>query len=135
MVETDLPPILAGAAFAISGVGVALALSDAQSPLRAPFVIFFLFAGPACGLYTVLPGLDPVARAATAAAGAAGIDMAVAGTLSALDVLTAGGGITAVTAITALLLLCAATRRTGWLRLTGRTGSPTTGSNPLRGRR
>ncbi|MEU5402491.1 hypothetical protein ABZ348_24690 [Streptomyces sp. NPDC005963] len=129
-VGTDLPPVLAGAAVAVSGVGVALALAGAQSPLRAPFVIFFLFSGPACGLYAVLPGLDRVTRAATAAAGAAGIDLAVAGALSSLDIPMTSGGIAMVAAITALLFLWAAGRRTGGLRLASGLTVPSFGRSP-----
>ena len=75
-VRKNLLPVLAGAASAVSGVGVALALAGVQSPLRAPFILFFLFAGPACGLAAALPRLDPAARAAVAAGGAVVIDLA-----------------------------------------------------------
>ncbi|MFE5853680.1 hypothetical protein ACFQ61_10760 [Streptomyces sp. NPDC056500] len=129
-VGTDLPPVLAGVAFAVSGVGVALALTDAQSPLRAPFVIFFLFTGPACGLYAVLPGLDRVTRAATAATGSAGIDLAVAGAVSSLGIPMASGGIAMVAAITALLFLWSIGRRTGGLRLPSGVTVPSFGRNP-----
>ncbi|MEV6401140.1 hypothetical protein AB0M39_41275 [Streptomyces sp. NPDC051907] len=108
---TDLLPVLAGGAFAVSGVGVALALADVQSPLRAPFVLFFLFAGPAGGLAAVLTRLDPAARAAAAAGGAVLLDLLVAQILSSSRGLTAGGGVTAVAVITILLHLWALGRR------------------------
>ncbi|MFF3459938.1 hypothetical protein ACFYXH_37690 [Streptomyces sp. NPDC002730] len=110
-VRTDLLPVLAGIAVAISGVGVALALADVQSPLRAPFILFFLFAGPACGIAAALPRPAPAARATTAAAGALVIDLLVAQTRSSPHTLTVGGGIIAVAAITALLFLWALGRR------------------------
>ncbi|MGW4206071.1 hypothetical protein [Streptomyces sp. NPDC004726] len=104
-VGNDLPPLLAGVAFAISGTGIALALTDVDSPLRAPFILFFLFVGPASGLYAALEKLDPATRVAASAAGAVGIDLAVAGALSALEVLTVDGGVTAIVVVTALLFL------------------------------
>lgn len=107
----NLLPVFAGAACAVSGVGVALALAGVQSPLRAPFVLFFLFTGPACGLAAALPELDPAARAAVAAGGAVVIDLAVAQSLSSPRLLTVDRGITAVAVITALLFLGALVRR------------------------
>ncbi|MBT2389435.1 hypothetical protein [Streptomyces sp. ISL-1] len=84
-----------------------MALTGAQSPLRAPFVLFFMFAGPAGGLAAVLHRLDPAARAAVAATGAVAIDLLVAQSLSTPRILTAGGGIATVAAITLLLFLWA----------------------------
>lgn len=109
--RTDLLPVLAGAAAAVSGVGVTLALAGVESPLRAPFVLFFLFAGPACGLAAVLPRLEPAARTTASAGGAVVIDLLVAQIRSSLHVLTVGGGVTAVAATTALLFLWALGRR------------------------
>ncbi|MET7620938.1 hypothetical protein [Streptomyces sp. NPDC005408] len=110
-VRTDLLPALAGAACAVSGVGVALTLTGVESPLRAPFTLFFLFAGPAGGLAAALPRLDPAARAAVAAAGAIVIDLLVAQSLKSPHVLTVDGGITTVAVITVLLFLSALGRR------------------------
>lgn len=110
-VRTDLLPALAGVASAVSGVGVALALTGAQSPLRAPFILFFLFAGPAGGLAAVLHRLDPATRATVAATGAVAIDLLIAQSLSSPRALTANGGITAVAVITALLFLWTPVRR------------------------
>lgn len=107
----DLLPVVAGAAFAVSGVGVALTLADVQSPLRAPFVLFFLFAGPACGLFAALSGFDPAVRAAVAAAGSVGIGLLAALPASSLHILDVGGGVVAVAVITALLFLWAPARR------------------------
>ncbi|MGW6461406.1 hypothetical protein ACWF94_36685 [Streptomyces sp. NPDC055078] len=103
----DFLPVLAGVAFTVAWIGVVLALADIDSPLRAPFAVFFLFAGPACGLYAVLPGLDTTTRAAAAAAGTLGLDLAIAGVLSSLGLLTVGIGIATVTAVTAALFLVA----------------------------
>ncbi|MFI6286227.1 hypothetical protein ACIBCM_15940 [Streptomyces sp. NPDC051018] len=107
LVGNDLPAILSGVTFAISGTGVTLALADADSPLRAPFVLFFLFVGPASGLYAALRGLEFTTRATTAAAGAVAIDLAVAGALSPLNTPTANGGVAAIVVVTALLFLWA----------------------------
>ncbi|MGI5400005.1 hypothetical protein ACQEVG_11225 [Streptomyces sp. CA-135486] len=110
-VRKNLLPPLAGAACAVSAAGVALAMAGVHSPLRAPFVLFFLFAGPAGGLAAALPRLDPATRATMAATGAIVIDLAVAQSLSSPRVLTVDGGITAVAMITALLFLWALGRR------------------------
>ncbi len=104
--------MLAGAAAAVSGVGITLALIDAHSPLRAPFVLFSLFAGPACGLAAALPRrLDTATRAAAAAAGALLIDLATARAVAVERLLTANQAVVAIAALTALLLLCTAVRR------------------------
>jgi hypothetical protein len=130
-VGRDLPPILAGAAAAVSGTGVALALTDSPSALRAPFVLFFLFAGPAAGLYAVLRNLRPSARLVTAAAGAVAADLTVAAALSGLEALTVTAGVTAIVVVTALLFLCAVGRR-GNTRSHSATGQDGTGRD-LRG--
>ncbi|MDH2391469.1 hypothetical protein QCN29_22345 [Streptomyces sp. HNM0663] len=111
-VGTDLLPVLAGAAAAVSGVGITLALMEAHSPLRAPFVLFSLFAGPACGLAAALPRrLDAATRAATASAGALLIDLAAGHAVVVEELLTAGQAVVAVAALTALTPLAAAARR------------------------
>ncbi|MEU3599560.1 hypothetical protein ABZ714_12670 [Streptomyces sp. NPDC006798] len=107
----DLPPIVAGAATAVAGIGAVLALSGSDSPLRAPFALFFLLLGPAAGLYAVLRGLEPGARVAAAAAGAAAVDLALAAGLSWLEALTAGPATAAIVAVTALLFLWTAADR------------------------
>jgi hypothetical protein len=116
----DLLPVLAGIAVAVSAVGIALALADVRSPLRAPFILFFLFAGPAGGLAAALSRyrnrnhernrsegfqLDSAAHATAAVTGALLIDLAVAQAVSDGGFLTINGGIAAVTVITALLFL------------------------------
>ncbi|MFI9581906.1 hypothetical protein ACIHCQ_08685 [Streptomyces sp. NPDC052236] len=123
-VWTDLLPVLAGIAAAVSAVGIALALADVRSPLRAPFILFFLFAGPAGGLATALSRyrnrnhkrnrnqrfqLIPGAHATAAATGALVIDLVVAQTISISGFLTINGGIVVVIVITALLFLPGAT--------------------------
>ncbi|MEO3975411.1 hypothetical protein [Streptomyces sp. CAU 1734] len=107
----DLMPVLGGVALTASATGVALALTGSDSPLRAPFVIFFLFAGPAAGLLALLAGLDRASRAAIATAGAVAVNLVVAWARSSGGPLTTSGGILAVTAVTALLFLWAAARR------------------------
>ncbi len=110
-IGTDLLSALAGAACAVSAVGVAPALADAHSPLRAPFVLFFLFTGPVSGAFAALPGLAPSARAATATAGGIALVPLVAWLVSSLHVLTVDGGVIAVAATTCLLHLRAAAGR------------------------
>ncbi|MFE0426476.1 hypothetical protein [Streptomyces sp. NPDC058953] len=110
-IGTDLPPILAGAATAAAGIGAVLALAGSDSPLRAPFALLFLLLGPAAGLYAALWRLEPGTRAATAVAGAASVDLAIAAGLSWLEVLTAGASAAAIVAVTALLFLWTAADR------------------------
>ncbi|QDY76043.1 hypothetical protein [Streptomyces qinzhouensis] len=110
-IGNDLPPILAGAVCATAGTGAALAVLGSDSPLRAPFVLLFLVAAPAAGLFALLRGLEPGARAATAVAGAGAIDLGAAAALSGLEVLSAGSSVAVIVAVTALLFVGAAADR------------------------
>lgn len=103
--EGDLLPLLAGAAFAVAGVGAILALVDASSPLRGPFTLFFLFTAPATAVGAALRGLDPPARAVLSFAGAIAVDLLVAQGMLAVHRWSVRGGIVAVAAISCLALL------------------------------
>ncbi|MEV5320049.1 hypothetical protein AB0K92_20720 [Streptomyces sp. NPDC052687] len=107
----DLTPLLAGAATAIGGLGALLALTDSGSPLRAPFTLFFLLAAPAAAIAAALTGLEPFGRTVASLAGAVAVDMLVAQLLLATHHWSAGAGLAAVTAFSALVLLSALLRR------------------------
>ncbi|MGC0332984.1 hypothetical protein RKD23_005974 [Streptomyces sp. SAI-170] len=102
---SDLLVLLVGAATAAAGTGTLLALADSTSPLRGPFTLFFLLAAPALALARLLRALDPLGRAIAALGGAIVLDILVAQTLLALHQWSVRGGIVAVAAISALLLL------------------------------
>ncbi|MGW2560244.1 hypothetical protein ACWCXB_13540 [Streptomyces sp. NPDC001514] len=101
----DVPPVLAGGALAVSGVGAALALAGVDSPLRAPLALFYLLVAPAAGLATALRPLARSARFVLSAAGAVVIDLFLARLLRVLDIRSVEVGVTSVTAITLLLFL------------------------------
>ncbi|MET9970445.1 hypothetical protein ABZZ80_32185 [Streptomyces sp. NPDC006356] len=107
----DLTPLLAGAATAVGGLGAVLALVDSGSPLRGPFTLFFLLAMPAAAIAAALRGLDPFGRTVAAVAGAVVVDMLVAQGMLAVHRWSVLGGIVAVTAISALILLLVVVRR------------------------
>ena len=107
----DLTPLLAGAATAVGAIGAVLALTGSDSPLRGPFTLFFLLAAPAAAIGAALRGLDPFGRLVASAAGAVVLDMLVAQAMLALHQWSVRGGIVAVTAISALILLLVITRR------------------------
>ncbi|QIJ66449.1 hypothetical protein G7Z13_07070 [Streptomyces sp. JB150] len=103
--------MLAGAATAIGGLGALLALTGSGSPLRAPFTLFFLLAAPAAAIAAALTGLEPFGRTVASLAGAVAVDMLVAQLLLATHHWSAGAGLAAVTAFSALVLLSALLRR------------------------
>ncbi|MEV7450721.1 hypothetical protein ACWD6Q_21225 [Streptomyces nigra] len=107
----DLTPLLAGAATAVGAIGAVLALTGSDSPLRGPFTLFFLLAAPAAAIGAALRGLDPFGRLVASVAGAVVLDMLVAQAMLALHQWSVRGGIVAVTAISALILLLVITRR------------------------
>ncbi|WP_234350880.1 hypothetical protein [Streptomyces sp. JHA19] len=107
----DLTPLLAGAATAVGAIGAVLALTGSDSPLRGPFTLFFLLAAPATAIGAALRGLDPFGRLVASVAGAVVLDMLVAQAMLALHQWSVRGGIVAVTAISALILLLVITRR------------------------
>ncbi|WDF36974.1 hypothetical protein PBV52_09375 [Streptomyces sp. T12] len=107
----DLTPLLAGAATAAGGFGAALALADSGSPLRGPFTLFFLLAAPAAAVAAALRGLEPFGRTVAAVAGAVVVNMLVAQGMLAVHRWSVRGGIVAVTAISAVVLLLVLLRR------------------------
>ncbi|MFE9021514.1 hypothetical protein ACFYNL_23560 [Streptomyces sp. NPDC007808] len=107
----DLVPLLAGAATAVGGLGAVLALVDSGSPLRGPFTLFFLLAAPAAAIAAALRGLEPFGRTVAAVAGAVVVDMLVAQGMLAVHRWSVRGGIVAVTAISALILVLVLVRR------------------------
>ncbi|MGW1540312.1 hypothetical protein ACWCPM_08705 [Streptomyces sp. NPDC002309] len=107
----DLVLTLAGAATAVGAIGALLALIESDSPLRAPFTLFFLLAAPAVAIAAALDGLDPLGRAIVATAGAIAVDMLVAQGMLALRLWSVRGGIVAVTVLSALTLLLVLVRR------------------------
>ncbi|WKX07911.1 hypothetical protein [Streptomyces sp. NL15-2K] len=107
----DLSPLLAGAATAVAGCGAVLALVDSDSPLRGPLTLFFLLAAPAAGIAAALRGLEPFGRTVAAVAGSVVVNMVVAQGMLAVHRWSVRGGIVAVTAISALVLLLVLVRR------------------------
>ncbi|MFC7306921.1 hypothetical protein ACFQVC_22150 [Streptomyces monticola] len=104
-------PVFAGAAVAVGAVGLFLGLIDLDSPLRAPFVLFFLITAPAAATATALRRMEPWGRAVASCAAAAAIDLLVAQTMLALHMWSIRGGIAAVAAISLLIALLALVRR------------------------
>lgn len=95
----------AGAAVGIAVTGAALTLADFDSPLRAPFTLFFLVAAPAAALGSALRGLDAAARAVLGVAGALALDLLVAQTMLALHIWSVRGGVAAVGLLSLLVLI------------------------------
>ena len=77
-VGADLPPVLAGAALAVSAAGAALAFAGLDSPLRAPLALFYLVAAPAEAAVFALRRLEPLARMVASLSGAVLIDVLTA---------------------------------------------------------
>ncbi|MFI2212667.1 hypothetical protein [Streptomyces sp. NPDC020141] len=109
-IRSDLLWALAGAVFALAATGCALAITDADSSLRAPLALLFLFTGPAGGLYAVTRGLDPAIRATAAGTGATGTLLLASWLHTATGPASATGGIALVAAVTALLFAATAVR-------------------------
>ncbi|MFF1378152.1 hypothetical protein [Streptomyces sp. NPDC058308] len=110
-IKKDLLPLLSGAAVAVGAVGAMLALVDLGSPLRAPFTLFFLLAAPGAAIAAALRTLTPLGRAVAAASGAVAVVLLVAQGMLALHVWSVRGGVAAVAAVSALILLPTAIRR------------------------
>ncbi|MGI5199275.1 hypothetical protein ACQEVY_37520 [Streptomyces sp. CA-288835] len=104
-------PLLAGAAAAIAGVGAALALTDADSPLRAPFTLFFLLAAPGTAVAASLRGLEPFGRIVASLSAAVAVNILVAQAMLAVHRWSVEGGIAVVTALSSLMLLLVLVRR------------------------
>lgn len=111
-------PLLAGAAAAIAGVGAVLALTDVDSPLRAPFTLFFLLAAPGTAVAAALRGLEPFGRIVASLSAAVAVNILVAQGMLAVHRWSVRGGIAVVAALSSLMLLLVLVRR-----LRGRTVS------------
>jgi hypothetical protein len=98
-------PWLTWAAVGIGAVGVALALTDMGSPVRAPFTFFFLLVAPGAALARVLGRLDPLSRAVVAVAGSVAVDLLVAQAMLMLHLWSIRGGVLTVAALSAALFL------------------------------
>lgn len=109
--ERDLLPLLAGAATTIAGVGAVLALADIDSPLRAPFTLFFLLAAPAAAVAIALRNLEPVGRVLASLSAATAVNLLVAQGMLAVHRWSVPGGIAAVAALSSLILLLVLVRR------------------------
>jgi hypothetical protein len=94
---------LACAVIAAGLTGVALALADASTPLRAPLVLLFLAAVPTMAVAGLLRSLDTFARIFTACVATVLINVLVAETMLAAGVWSPDGGLVAVVVITALI--------------------------------
>ena len=96
----DLTPLLAGAATAVGGFGALLALTDSDSPLRAPLTLFFLLVAPAVGIAAALRGLDPFGPGRSPSlAGAVVLDLLVAQGMLATHRWSVRGGVVAMAVI------------------------------------
>lgn len=109
--QRDLLPLLAGAATTIAGVGAVLALADLDSPLRAPFTLFFLLAAPAAAVAIALRNLEPVGRVLASLSAAVAVNLLVAQGMIAVHRWSVPGGIAAVAALSSLILLLVLVRR------------------------
>lgn len=118
------PLVIAGAAAGAGGVGAALALADVDSPLRAPFTLFFLLAAPASAIGATLRGLDPLVRPVLAVAGALALDLLVAQAMLALHLWSVRGGVVTVAALSLLILVSTLTARHAERRGRGVTREP-----------
>ncbi|MFF1698572.1 hypothetical protein ACFVXC_33925 [Streptomyces sp. NPDC058257] len=104
-------PLLAGMAVAVGAVGAVLALTDIESPLRAPFTLFFLLAAPGCAIGAALGGLEPWGRIVASVSGAVAVNLLVAQGMLALHMWSVRGGVVAITVIGSLIYLLVLVRR------------------------
>ncbi|MFH8795101.1 hypothetical protein [Streptomyces sp. NPDC017941] len=109
--HADHAPLLAGVGVAAGCVGAGFALLDLSSPLRGPFVLFFLLGAPGFALSPWLRGLDIRGRAVACASGAVVVNLFVAQAMLALHVWSVRGGVVAVGVVSALVYLSALARR------------------------
>lgn len=109
--QEDALPLLAGMAVAVGAVGAMLALTDIDSPLRAPFTLFFLLAAPGAAIGAALTGLDPWGRIITSVSGAVAVNLLVAQAMLALHMWSVRGGVAAITVIGSFIYLLVLVRR------------------------
>ncbi|MEU5956489.1 hypothetical protein [Streptomyces sp. NPDC047525] len=103
--------LLAGMAVAVGAVGAMLALTDIDSPLRAPFTLFFLLAAPGSAIGAALKGLEPWGRIIASVSGAVAVNLLVAQAMLALHLWSVRGGVAALTVIGSLIYLLVLVRR------------------------
>ena len=94
---------LACAVIAAGLAGVALALADTSTPLRAPLVLLFLAAAPAMAVAGLLRGLDTFGRIFAGGAATVVINVLVAETMIAAGAWSPDHGLVAVVVITAVI--------------------------------
>ncbi|MGW6059530.1 hypothetical protein [Streptomyces sp. NPDC055189] len=107
----DALPLLAGTAVAVGAVGAMLALTDIESPLRAPFTLFFLLAAPGSAIAAALRGLEPWGRILASISGSVAVNLLVAQAMLALHIWSVRGGVVAITVIGSLIHLLVLVRR------------------------
>ena len=104
--QSPLPDWALPAAVTVTGTVAAMTIAAGlDSPLRALFVLVFLFFGPGIALTGLLQMRDPVQRLALAAAASLAVDVIVAVTLLYLGIYTYELGFAIVAAITAVALV------------------------------
>jgi hypothetical protein len=92
------------AVLAAGTAGLALALTGANSPLRAPLTLLFLAAAPAVAVTGLLRGFDRLAMLVIGAAGTIAVNALVAVTMLGLGVWSPRAGLLAVAVITVIAL-------------------------------
>lgn len=107
----DALPLLAGMAVVVGAVGAMLALTDIDSPLRAPFTLFFLLAAPGFAIGAALKGFEPWGRIVASVSGAVAVNLLVAQAMLALHVWSVRGGVVALAVIGSLTYLLVLVRR------------------------
>lgn len=90
---------------AVAGVGAAMALAGLDSPLRAPFALFHLFATPAAALSAWLPGMDRTGRLVVSVSGSLAVNLLAAQALSALDSRSARNSVLIISASALIIYL------------------------------
>jgi hypothetical protein len=103
--------VAVGAASAICAAGTVLTLTHLASPVRAPFTLFYLFVAPTLAVALLLPDADPLGRAVLATAAGVTLDLVLAAGMLALHMWSVGGGLVAVTVVSAALCLLPPLRR------------------------
>ena len=99
----NVPRALAAAAIAAGLCGAGLSLAGADSPLRSPLVLLFLFITPLLTVAGLFRGLDLFARIFVSCAAMVVIDVGVAETMLAAGLWSPRGGLVAIMAICAAL--------------------------------
>ncbi|MGX4688796.1 hypothetical protein [Streptomyces sp. JNUCC 63] len=82
-----------------------------NSPLRGPFMLFFLLAAPTAAIGAALHGLEPAGRLVVALAGAFAVNLLVAQAMLAAHRWSPWGGVAAVAALSLLIFLLVLVQR------------------------